>query len=883
VFQFESLEPRKVLAAIVPGGGEVVDRFVFFNDSAFDGNNAAASAADDNAIATNKTALLGGETANYENITNFVHGINGIIVDANLADPNAFSADDILLSAGIGNQLSDFSLLDVQPEVSVRIGEGVNGSDRITIILPNGSVTNEFLQVQVLANATTGLAQNDVFYFGNVVGDTGNRLTDTFVDGADVLQAQANLSGLFVTESVESNFDINRDAQVDGADVLLIQANLSPLFSAAVTITAPENPEPPVPEPTLPEPTPAFEGTEFFVSSEAEIADAISQAEPGDAIVLRNGTYTDFDIEFYADGEEGRPLTFRAETPGQVTLTGTSKLFISGDYLVVDGLNFDGGALQENDSVVEFRRRDNSGHATNSRFTNSQIINYNPPDQDTRYHWVRLYGQNNRVDNNTFSGQNHSGVTVVIIRDTPQADFHRIDNNHFLDRPPGNSNGFESIRLGESDQSLSDSFSIVENNLFERTDGEIEIISVKSGSNIIRNNTFLESAGTLTLRHGNNNVVEGNYFIGNGKDRSGGIRVIGEGHTIVNNYFEGLDGRARGAIAIEAGGVDPPLNGHAQVKDVLIANNTIVNLNDGAAIYFSNGLGNDNGAGERTLLAQNVTIVNNLISNTGDALFGGVEGSGFEFESNIAFGASLGVAAGTSGISTVNPQVSQGADGLFRLTPSSPAIDAAFAEFASATEGIDIDGQIRGDVFDIGADEFSTAPILDGPLSGDDVGHNFEVSDAPPTSPSSATDPNNDGDTFTVVSSSDSFGGTSVIAPDGDRVNSPSDQDALLTYDLQFAEAGTYTAYYRARGADGGSNSFYTPGDFGADPSVSETLSSDGNYRWETGDTFQVSASDINSTLEFSIGKREAGAELNVVVFHLNGNLSSSQLDALFA
>jgi len=299
--------------------------------------------------------------------------------------------------------------------------------------------------------------------------------------------------------------------------------------------------------------------------------------------------------------------------------------------------------------------------------------------------------------------------------------------------------------------------------------------------------------------------------------------------------------------------------------------------------------------------------VNNLISNTGDALFGGVEGSGFEFESNIAFGASLGVAAGTSGISTVNPQVSQGADGLFRLTPSSPAIDAAFAEFASATEGIDIDGQIRGDVFDIGADEFSTAPILDGPLSGDDVGHNFEVSDAPPTSPtsnptnspssgviqsglivqaaefSSATDPNNDGDTFTVVSSSDSFGGTSVIAPDGDRVNSPSDQDALLTYDLQFAEAGTYTAYYRARGADGGSNSFYTPSDFGADPSVSETLSSDGNYRWETGDTFQVSASDLNSTLEFSIGKRESGAELNVVVFHLNGNLSPSQLDALFA
>ena len=748
------------------------------------------------------------------------------------------------------------------------------------------------------------------------------------VNAIDVGRAEANTSFLSL-ENVENRYDLNKDRIVNAVDIGILEANTTFLTTVSL-ITTPEAeviPEPvvePEPEPT-PEPeAPVVTGTEFFVSSESQIQSALAQVEPGDSIVLRNGTYTNFDIEFYADGTQELPITFRAETPGEVILNGTSKLFISGDSLVVDGLSFIGGALNRNDSVVEFRQRNNSGHATNSRFTNSQIIDYNPDDQNTRYHWVRLYGQNNRVDNNTFSGQNHSGVTVVVIRDTPQADFHRIDNNHFLDRPEGNSNGFESIRLGESDQSLSDSFSIVENNLFERTDGEIEIISVKSGSNIIRNNTFLESAGTLTLRHGNNNVVEGNYFIGNGKNRSGGVRVIGEGHTIVNNYFEGLDGRAGGAISIAAGGIDPPLNGHAQVRDVLITNNTIVNLTDGAAVHFSDGLGNNNGAGARTLLGVNVTFANNLISTSGETLFQGNQGENFSFVSNIATGSSLGISS--QGFTNVNPQLSRGADGLLRLTSNSAAIDAAFAGFADATEGIDIDGQARGASFDIGADEFSTAALTDGPLSGDDVGHDFATATAPavapptggpiappagPTAPTPVTnpdssngivvndgliiqsdqfaaalDPNGDGDTFTVVASSDSFGGTSVIAPSGSRVDldAGDTQDAVLVYNLEFAQAGNYTAYYRARGIDGSSDSFFTPGDFGTtNPNVQENVGRDGNYRYDRGESFNVSTSEVNTLLEFSIGKRERGLELDAIVFHLDNNLSDSELDALFA
>ena len=882
-FRYENLEPRQVLAGSVTGINPnfVVERAVFYNDSIFDGNDVAANANDDAAIATTKVALLPGQTAAFENYTNYSLGVNGIVVDANLANAAAISADDVVLSSGSGDQASDFTVLNVTPDVDVRVGAGVGGSDRVTITLPNGSVTNEFLQVRILANSDTGFTADDVFYFGNVIAETGNTDANTVVNLADVSLVRENQSG-FSFVGVDNQWDINRDGTVNLADIGLVRTNQSG-FTATPLITAPTEPDPPEPE---------FNGTEYFASSAAEVEDALSQVVPGDIVTLRNGTYTNQQILFDSIGTEELPILLRAETPGQVILNGNSTINISGDWLIVDGLNFDGGALDEGDHIVEFR--DGNQEATNSRFTNSQIIDYNPSDINTRYFWVSLYGENNRVDHNTFSGQNHSGVTVTVWRNSDDPDNHLIDNNHFVDRPEGNGNGFEAIRIGTSDQSLSDSFTTVESNLFERIDGEIEIISVKSGSNILRNNTFLESAGTLTLRHGDNNLVEGNYFIGNQKDRSGGVRVIGEDQVVVNNYFEGLDGRAGGAISISAGGTSPPLNGHATVRNALIANNTIVDVN-GAAFFLSEGLGNNNGQGVRTALAENVTFVNNLVSTTDDPIFDGDQGTGFVFENNIVFGQTLGSVSSNSGFIFTDPQLAVGADGLSRLSANSPAIDAAFTGFASATGGIDIEGQTRGSVFDIGADEFSTAAVTRGPLFPGAVGlgHCFvEDEGDPPTTDglivqanqfTSALDPNNDGDTFEVVSTNEAFSGTVVVAPEGSRVNLPGTQDAVLTYDLQFSEAGTYTAYYRARGFNGSSNSFYTPDDFFTAPDVSETISNDGNFVWETGGTYEVAAADLDSVFEFSISKREADAELDVFVFHLDDSLTEAELDALFA
>lgn len=453
-------------------------------------------------------------------------------------------------------------------------------------------------------------------------------------------------------------------------------------------------------------------GQFYFVSSASEIDD-LPNLNPGDTVVMTNGTWTNQEIEFAAIGTENAPITLRAETPGLVVLNGDSTLEISGDWLVVDGLRFDGGELSSG-HIVQFRGP--LGHATNSRFTNSSILNYNPPDLDTRYFWVSVYGQYNRVDNNYFDNHGHSGVTVVVWRDSSAPDFHTIDGNHFTDRPEGTGNGFETIRIGTSTESDSNSFSVIENNLFERVDGEIEIISNKCGGNIFRHNTFRESAGTLTLRHGDGNLVDGNFFLGFDKDASGGVRVIGENQIIVNNYFSGLDGRADGAIAITAGVKGSALNEYFQVKNAVIAHNTIVDVND-AAIVFSQGLGSS----DRTLLAEDVIIANNAIYSDQDPLFEGNEGSNWRWHGNIAFGQSLGPANGNPGIAVVDPLFQLDGSLTWRPQEKSPLIDASMGDYSRLAR-FDMDGQERVDEFDIGADETSSGISTRVPLTGVNVG-----------------------------------------------------------------------------------------------------------------------------------------------------------------
>ena len=367
------------------------------------------------------------------------------------------------------------------------------------------------------------------------------------------------------------------------------------------------------------------------VSSEAEFKTAVQEAMPGDTIQLANGTWEDFEILFVGNGKPGSPITLTAETKGKVIISGSSNLRIAGEHLVVSGLVFRDG-FTPTSAVISFRRT-NGEYANHSRVTEVVIDHFNNPERHEKDSWVMMYGKNNRFDHNHIVGKSNSGVTMAVRLDSAesQKNHHRIDHNYFGPRPVLGSNGGETLRIGTSTYSLTDSFTTVENNFFDRCDGEVEIISSKSGRNVFRGNVFFESRGTLTLRHGNDNLVEGNVFLGRGVDHTGGIRVINKRQTVRNNYLSGLTGhRFGGGLVVMNGVPNSVINRYHQVEDSIIENNTLINVE-----HIELAAGSDD---ERSAVPLTSAFRNNLIVNDQpiDSIAVHDDISGISFSGNIA-------------------------------------------------------------------------------------------------------------------------------------------------------------------------------------------------------------------------------------------------------
>ena len=334
--------------------------------------------------------------------------------------------------------------------------------------------------------------------------------------------------------------------------------------------------------------------------------------QAGDTLVLANKTWSGVKLVL-ADkqGTDAEPIVVTAETFGKVIIAGNSNLNFSGQYVTVEGLIFL-NAISAQGNLVEFRTS-SSDFAQFSRLTRCVFIDCNPPVSTKSYCWVAMYGAHNRMDHCYFRGKTNGGPTFSLIRPNPDPNYAQIDSNYFAFRPPLHRNGGESLQIGTSEYSLYSSSSVVEYNLFEQCNGEIETISNKSCDNIYRYNTFLNNGATLTLRHGNRCTVDGNFFIGNNVKASGGVRVIGEGHKIMNNYFSGLSGTgSRSALSIMDGfnitdtTDKKQLSSHLPVRRVLILNNTFVD--NIANIEIGSGKNE-----ELTIAPDHIAFANNVI------------------------------------------------------------------------------------------------------------------------------------------------------------------------------------------------------------------------------------------------------------------------------
>lgn len=448
---------------------------------------------------------------------------------------------------------------------------------------------------------------------------------------------------------------------------------------------------------------------------------ALTTAVPGDTLELADGTYDIGGNSLTKSGTADQRIVIKALNRGKAELKGTSSFIGKGiSYVTIEGFLFTGSSS----TVIK------SESCTFMRFTRNTFR----LTETTSGKWVLIGGtyniatansHHNRIDHNLFENKKQLGNYVTIDGSpsslgTPEASqYDMIDHNHFRTIGPRAVNEMETIRIGQSEICRSNSYTTVEYNLFEECDGDPEIISVKARRSTIRFNTFRRSQGTVCLRSSDSSVVEGNFFFGGEKSGTGGVRVYGSGHSIVNNYFSGLTGDTWDAALTVTNG-DAELTGsttaHWRPTNILAAFNTFIDNVNNIQFGFTN-----NGSYSKSPV--NITFANNLVVGAlGQMIKVFTPPTGMLYSGNIIFptnGAVVGITAGNDQINVTDPQLAL-VDNVWRPSTGSPVIDAAAGTFPIVLR--DIDGQERDGLKDVGADEYKQTQRLNRPLTSSDVG-----------------------------------------------------------------------------------------------------------------------------------------------------------------
>ncbi|WP_207480647.1 chondroitinase-B domain-containing protein [Microbacterium sp. SD291] len=447
-------------------------------------------------------------------------------------------------------------------------------------------------------------------------------------------------------------------------------------------------------------------GETTAVTSISALQSAVSNSDPGDTIVLKNGSYSvssAVSIGSSASGTSSDPVTVKAETVGGVTLTGSSSFSFSGVHdISIQGFRFTQSTtidVGSSSKAVDFVR-------------NEFVFS------DTAEHNLIVRSDDSEIAYNWFHGKDSIGVYLGIEgpgTDTVAKNSH-IHHNYFSDHNFTGTNGGESIRLGTSPKALSSGGAIVEYNLFENADGDPEAISVKTSGHTIRYNTIRNSKGGIVLRHGNDNKVLSNYIL-NGEN---GIRIYGNDHVVMNNYVSGIS-ETDGSIIVGAGTVRDHFVGESSESRkqydapdrIRIGLNTVVNNVNGLA-----------GETHRPLPPLRVTIVDNIFQGATGKLADVPLMQDFYWRGNILWGAAANGNIPTVGYTRVNPQLAQDAAGVWKIGSSSPAVNTAFMTDHGTWVTDDIEGRQRAGVYDVGAHEVTTNAATRAPLTTAKVGPN---------------------------------------------------------------------------------------------------------------------------------------------------------------
>ncbi|WP_404308008.1 M60 family peptidase N-terminal accessory domain-containing protein [Neorhodopirellula lusitana] len=184
----------------------------------------ATAAYGESVIDPTKSALREpGAVASMANYTNYTQGLNRIVID--IDDMTATTLDETDFEFRTGNT-EDFGneedWTSTQPSaINVELLTG--STKRVTIDWPHKAIMNQWLEVTVKANSNTNLDQDDVFYFGNQVGDVdgstsaSNRVTVNAFDTLDVKFGQSSIAN---SVGIGHLYDLDRSGAVNAFDTL---------------------------------------------------------------------------------------------------------------------------------------------------------------------------------------------------------------------------------------------------------------------------------------------------------------------------------------------------------------------------------------------------------------------------------------------------------------------------------------------------------------------------------------------------------------------------------------------------------------------------------------------------------------------------------------
>jgi poly(beta-D-mannuronate) lyase len=446
-----------------------------------------------------------------------------------------------------------------------------------------------------------------------------------------------------------------------------------------------------------------FSQNVVLVFSVGQLQSAINNASAGDTIKLADGTYYNSSLVI---GKSS--IAVKAATPGSVFLNGTNDIQITGNYIIFSGFQFTSGTI--------------SGTVANVSGSHNTLTQLNFKGYSAQK-YINLQGRYNEISSCNFENKPTTAPQGDLIHITPDEilpGYNKIRYCSFQNMPGiGGDNGNECIRISNGSTSTYVSRTIVEFCYFNNTGfGDSEAISVKCRENILRYNTSVNNQRAMfCFRNGDNNIAYGNFFIG-----AGGIRVK-EANNIYcyNNYFErsGLGGYTDAVTYVYFTDNTPYV-----LNNINFFHNSFVECGD---IDLDHG-------------AVNNTWANNIFKKSSGNIFTGST-TGIAWAGNIYDG-TLGVSI-PSGMTKIDPALALNPEGFYGLTASSPAIDAASANYPAILDIsnvdddpsllLDISGQQRPVsviLKDVGCDEYTTGASTNHPLALNEVGPSYLVQTA---------------------------------------------------------------------------------------------------------------------------------------------------------